>query len=137
MNDALRLFLIEDDDDIALLIRRSLERAEHRVQRCRTGADALIVLAQAPFDLVVLDWRLPDMNGLELLDQLAGDGITVPVLMITGQGDETPAASPGRGPRLPSRRRWGDPPPRSPGRRSPGCWSRACPRLRAARRSAS
>src|SRR5687767_7619332 len=88
MNDALRLFLIEDDDDVALLIRRSLERASHAVQRCRTGADALIVLAQAPFDLVVLDFYLPDMNGMELLDQLAADGVTVPVLMITGLGDE-------------------------------------------------
>ena len=46
MTEALRLFLIEDDDDIALLIRKSLERAGHQVTRCRTAADALIVLGQ-------------------------------------------------------------------------------------------
>src|SRR5438270_9916574 len=88
MSDSLRLFLIEDDDDIALLIRKSLERAEHHVTRCRTAADALIVLAQTSFDLVLLDQRLPDMNGLDLLRTLAGEGVTVPVLMVTGIGDE-------------------------------------------------
>ena len=50
----LRLFLIEDDEDIALLIRKSLERVDHQVTRCRTAADALIVLAQSSFDLVLL-----------------------------------------------------------------------------------
>jgi len=39
--ESLRLFVVEDDDDIALLVRKSLERAGHHVTRCRTGADAL------------------------------------------------------------------------------------------------
>ena len=63
MTDSLRLFLIEDDDDIALLIRSSLERAGHHVTRCRTAADALIVLGHTTFDLVLLDQKLPDMDG--------------------------------------------------------------------------
>jgi PAS domain S-box-containing protein len=88
MTDPLRLFLIEDDDDIALLIRKSLERAGHQVSRCRTAADALIVLAQSTFDLVLLDQRLPDMAGLELLHTLNRDGIAAPALMITAYGDE-------------------------------------------------
>jgi len=41
MMQMLRLFLVEDDDNIALLMRRSLERAGHQVTRCRTAADAL------------------------------------------------------------------------------------------------
>jgi PAS domain S-box-containing protein len=88
MTDPLRLFLIEDDDDIALLIRKSLERAGHQVSRCRTAADALIVLAQSTFDLVLLDQRLPDMAGLDLLQTLAREGIAAPALMITAYGDE-------------------------------------------------
>ena len=55
----LSLFLIEDEDDVALLIRKSLERAEHKVTHCRSAADALIVLAQTTFDLVLLDQKLP------------------------------------------------------------------------------
>ena len=71
MTEVLRLFLIEDDDDIALLIRKSLERVGHQVTRCRTAADALIVLGQTTFDLVLLDNLLPDMSGLDLLHTLA------------------------------------------------------------------
>ncbi len=88
MTDVLRLFLIEDDDDIALLIRKSLERVDHSVTRCRTAADALIVLAQTSFDLVLLDQRLPDMTGLDLLQKLSREGIAAPVLMVTAWGDE-------------------------------------------------
>jgi PAS domain S-box-containing protein len=88
MGETLRLFLIEDDDDVALLIRKSLERYGHEVTGCRSAADALIVLGQATFDLVLLDQRLPDMSGLELLQRLAGEGVSTPVLMVTGYGDE-------------------------------------------------
>jgi PAS domain S-box-containing protein len=86
--EVLKLFLIEDDDDVALLIRKSLERVEHQVTRCRTAADALIVLAQSSFDLVLLDQELPDMKGLDLLRTLAREGISVPVLMVTAWGNE-------------------------------------------------
>jgi PAS domain S-box-containing protein len=93
MTDALRLFLIEDDDAHALLIRKSLERAGHEVTQCRTAADALIVIGQTTFDLVLLDNLLPDMSGLDLLHTLAREGVTVPVLMVTGAGDQHLAAS--------------------------------------------
>jgi PAS domain S-box-containing protein len=88
VSDSLKLFLIEDDDDVALLIRKSLERVDHRVTRCRTAADALIVLAQSTFDLILLDQMLPDMGGLDLLQKLASEGIAVPVLIITAYGNE-------------------------------------------------
>jgi PAS domain S-box-containing protein len=88
MTDPLRLFLIEDDDDVTLLIRKSLERLQHQVTRCRTGADALIVLEQNTFDLILLDQCLPDMTGEELLYTLRREGITVPVLIVTERGDE-------------------------------------------------
>lgn len=88
MSDLLRLFLIEDDEDVALLIRKVLERAGHEVVRCRTGADAIILLAQTAFDLVLLDHLLPDMRGDEVLERLSRDGVTAPILIITGYGDE-------------------------------------------------
>jgi PAS domain S-box-containing protein len=88
MNDSLRLFLVEDDDDTASLIRTSLERVGHQVTRCRSGADALIVIAHSSFDLVLLDQRLPDMAGLDFLDALGHEGIATPALMVTATGDE-------------------------------------------------
>jgi PAS domain S-box-containing protein len=86
--EGLRLFLVEDDDDIALLISRALSRAGHELTRCRTAADALIVLGHNPFDLVLIDQRLPDMTGLGLLEALAQEGINTPSLIVTAYGDE-------------------------------------------------
>jgi PAS domain S-box-containing protein len=88
MPESLNLFLVEDDDDFAFLMRKSLERAGHQVTVCKTGADALIVLGHGQFSLVVLDQKLPDMAGLDLLHTLNREGITTPVLMVTGFGDE-------------------------------------------------
>ncbi len=88
MAESLRLFIIEDEDDFAYLMRKCLERAGHEVAICHTAADALLVLANAPFDLVLLDQRLPDMAGLDLLKTVNREGITTPVLMVTGYGDE-------------------------------------------------
>ncbi len=90
--EQLDLFLIEDDDDITLLMRRCLERAGHRVTSCRNAADALIVLGQSPFDLALLDQRLPDMEGVDLLSRLARENISVPILMVTAHGGEELAA---------------------------------------------
>jgi PAS domain S-box-containing protein len=88
MSDRLSLFLIEDDDDIALLVRKSLQRAGHLITRCRTGADALTILGHATFDLVLLDQCLPDLPGIDLLAALQRAKIGVPALMVTAHGDE-------------------------------------------------
>lgn len=87
MSESLRLFVIEDDPDSALLIRRHLERAGHTITPCRSGADALLVLGQTAFDLVLLAARLPDMGGLDFLHSLAREGISVPVLIVTHDQD--------------------------------------------------
>lgn len=84
----LRLFLIEDRDEFALLIRKSLERMGHHVTCCRTAADALIILSQTSFDLILLDQVLDDMPGLDLLQRLTREGFSIPVLMVTAHGDE-------------------------------------------------
>jgi two-component system, cell cycle sensor histidine kinase and response regulator CckA len=87
MNDGLQLLLVEDDDDIALLIRKALEGAGHHMTRSRTGADALVQLKQGPFDLALLDHYLPDMAGTDLLQALARERIATPTLMVTAFGD--------------------------------------------------
>lgn len=88
MSEVLRLFLVEDDDDEAFLMRKSLERAGHSVVVCHNATDALIVLGHSEFDLVLLDQKLPDMSGTELLGALSREGISTPILMVTGVGDE-------------------------------------------------
>jgi PAS domain S-box-containing protein len=92
MSEPLRLFLVEDEDDVAFVMRKSLERAGHEVTTCRTGADALIVLSDSDFNLVLLDYWLPDMKGLELLEHLQREKAAPPVLIITKTTDAQKAA---------------------------------------------
>jgi PAS domain S-box-containing protein len=66
-------------------MRKHLERAGHHVTTCRTGADALIVLSDSAFNLVLLDYWLPDMEALDLLEHLHRERIAPPVLIITKQ----------------------------------------------------
>jgi PAS domain S-box-containing protein len=89
MENALKLFLIEDNPEVAFLIRNKLAEAGHHITGCRTGEDALtIILGHGPFDLILLDQQLPDMKGLDLLQRLTREGVSVPVLMVTAHGDE-------------------------------------------------
>ena len=56
---------------------------------CRTGTDALIVLGHShPFHLMILDQKLPDMAGLDLMRALQREGVTIPVVMVTAKGDQ-------------------------------------------------
>jgi PAS domain S-box-containing protein len=88
MTERLRLLLVEDDDDVALMIRKALERADHEVTRCHRADEALRTLAEQKFDLVLLDHHLPDMAGLELVERLAQERGDTPSLMVTAYGDE-------------------------------------------------
>jgi DNA-binding response OmpR family regulator/signal transduction histidine kinase len=97
MAEALELFLVEDEEEVAFIMRSCLERAGHHVTVCRSGADALFVLSHRQFHLVLLDYRLedeqnPEMNGLDLLRALHQERINTPVLIVTCRGDEEIAA---------------------------------------------
>ena len=83
------ILLVEDDRDLAALLRLHLEDAGCAVEAVADGALALQKALQHTYDLVVLDLMLPGMNGLEVCRQLRAAGRTVPVLMLTAQGDVT------------------------------------------------
>ncbi len=81
-----RVVLVEDDDSLALLLLYNLEAIRFSVDRMSRGDVALIALIARPPTLVVLDWMLPGLAGIELLRQLRRNAQTrhVPVLMLTG-----------------------------------------------------
>src|SRR2546422_6800893 len=64
----------------------------YEVTAAHDGADATMVLLRGRYDLVVLDMHMPRMGGLELLKQIRGLGVTVPIIMITGNQDVRAAA---------------------------------------------
>ena len=93
MTDVLRLFLIEDDEDIALLIRKSLERDRHHVTAAAPPPTPSSSWATPRSTWSSSIRQLPDMSGLDLLQTLAREGIAAPVLMVTVYADDELAAS--------------------------------------------
>jgi len=65
---ALRVLVTEDDEVNARLMQQLLARRGHEVSIARTGIEALALLGESEFDLLLLDMRLPEMDGFQLID---------------------------------------------------------------------
>ncbi|MGH2542445.1 MAG: response regulator transcription factor [Ardenticatenaceae bacterium] len=83
MSDA-RLLLIEDDARIADFIRRGLIYEGYQVEVAHGGESGLVAARDRPPDMVILDWMLPGLDGLEVLRRFRAAG-DVPVLMLTAK----------------------------------------------------
>ncbi len=85
-----RIQIVEDDASIAELLRFNLEREGYEVNWAESGDDALDdIYAQTP-DLVLLDWMLPDMSGIDVARQLRHnkDTKTLPIILLTARSEE-------------------------------------------------
>ena len=81
-----RLLLIDDNQGDAELIRRLLAKEGYRVEYASSGEDGLRLLAEQPPDCVLVDYRMPGMDGYEVCRRIKGaDGLrNIPVIMLTG-----------------------------------------------------
>jgi len=84
------ILVVEDEAALAELIRYNLASQGFRVAVAPNGEEAELLVAEERFDLVVLDWMLPGMSGLELCRRLKKRETTsaIPVLMLTARGEE-------------------------------------------------
>ena len=85
-----QILVVEDDPDIADLIRHYLEKSGHTVQVLRSGAAVLPKVRGERPDLIVLDLMLPGLDGLMVCQALRSDPLTaaIPIIMVTARGDE-------------------------------------------------
>jgi len=79
-----RILIIEDDDAIVRVLRRSLAYEGYTVDAANDGESGLALARDAHPDLVILDWMLPGMDGLEVCQRLRGGG-NIPILMLTAK----------------------------------------------------
>lgn len=79
-----RILYVDDHDDSAEMLKLILAEADYEVETARTVAQALQIAAQGNFDLYVLDKRLPDGSGLELIEKLNEVTPGVPALIYSG-----------------------------------------------------
>ena len=82
--DRKRILIVEDDRALAQVLEDELQRA-YDTCVAHTGRQALVLAASEPFDLVVLDLNLPDMDGIEVAEQLQRTAVRI--LMLTARAD--------------------------------------------------
>ena len=85
-----RILLVEDDAALAELLTYHLEREEFEVSHTANGEEALLLAQESPPDLVLLDWMIEGVSGIEVCRRLRRLPATanVPIIMLTARGEE-------------------------------------------------
>ena len=85
------ILLVEDDPSLIELVRYNLEAADFDVAVEMDGDAGLMAIRERDFDLVILDWMMPNMSGIEVVRQIRrmNDKRATPVIMLTARGEET------------------------------------------------
>jgi two-component system phosphate regulon response regulator PhoB len=86
-----RILIVEDEEPLTLLLRYNLEAEGYDVDAASRGDEADIKLRETVPDLVILDWMLPGLSGIELCRRLRGRAETklLPIIMLTARGEES------------------------------------------------
>ncbi|MGP8191141.1 MAG: phosphate regulon transcriptional regulator PhoB [Methylovirgula sp.] len=86
-----RILVVEDEAALSLLLSYNLEAEGFVVERVERGDEAELRLVESPPDLVILDWMLPGVSGLEICRRMRAREATrtLPVIMLTARGDES------------------------------------------------
>src|SRR6187551_1363301 len=85
------ILIVEDEEALTLLLRYNLEAAGYDVETVARGDDADLGLKERLPDLVILDWMLPGLSGIELCRRLRQrpDSRQLPIIMLTARGEES------------------------------------------------
>lgn len=81
------ILVIDDNHDICLLLKRYLEKKKYSVSTAHSGKDGLLLFKNSKFDLVLCDFRLPDYDGIQLINALKKQRPACEVIVITGYSD--------------------------------------------------
>jgi two-component system phosphate regulon response regulator PhoB len=86
-----RILIVEDEEALTLLLRYNLEAAGYDVDTVARGDEADVRFKERPPDLVILDWMLPGLSGIEICRRLRArpDTRQLPIIMLTARGEES------------------------------------------------
>src|SRR5215212_531309 len=87
---AARILIVEDEESLTTLLRYNLEAAGYAVETAARGDEAELRIAEEPPDLVLLDWMVPGVSGVELCRRIRArqDSTRLPIIMLTARGEE-------------------------------------------------
>ncbi len=85
------VLVVEDEDALSALLQYNLDKEGYQVTVAADGEEALVVIDEAQPDLIVLDWMLPQVSGVEVCRRLRARPETrnMPIIMLTARGEET------------------------------------------------
>lgn len=91
MQNQLLILVVEDETALVTMLRYNLEKEGYKVVDVGDGEEALTFVAERKPDLIILDWMLPSLSGIEVCRQLRRKPATreTPVIMLTARGEET------------------------------------------------
>ncbi len=90
----IRILYIEDDEPLCDLFKVAVETHGYSVDVAFNGEDGLALHAAQPYDLLAIDYLLPDMTGIDIARKLLTDDPNIPIVIVTGKGNEQIAAEP-------------------------------------------
>jgi two-component system, NtrC family, nitrogen regulation response regulator NtrX len=82
-----RVLVIDDETGIREAIRMTLEYEGYKIDEARSGQEGLDKAAKVPYDAILLDIKMPVLDGIEVLENLKEQRISTPVVMVSGHGD--------------------------------------------------
>src|SRR5271155_4072048 len=85
------ILVVEDEDSLSTLLQYNLDKEGFQVSVCADGEEALILVDEKQPDLVILDWMLPTVSGIEVCRRLRQrtDTRNLPIIMLTARGEES------------------------------------------------
>jgi two-component system, OmpR family, phosphate regulon response regulator PhoB len=85
------VLLVEDDEALSMLLTYNLDKEGYEVGAARDGEEALLMASERAPDLVILDWMLPKVQGIEVCRRLRAKPTTrnTPIIMLTARGEES------------------------------------------------
>jgi two-component system OmpR family response regulator len=82
----MKLLLVEDDKEGGAYLKKALAEVGHTVDHAAAGREGLLLAAGEPYDVIILDRMLPQMDGLAILRTIRASGVKTPVLLLTALG---------------------------------------------------
>lgn len=79
-----RMLIIDDEEGMCWALEKAMQEEGHQVLTATSGLEGLAIFAAQEFDLILLDIRMPDISGLEVLEQIRQRDKKIPVLIMTG-----------------------------------------------------
>ena len=83
-----RILYMEDDPGLTRLLQKSLQRRGYTVDTASDGEEGLRMLDASHYDLLLVDYNMPFLGGLEVMQAMSAKGLQLPTIMVTGQGNE-------------------------------------------------